>query len=444
MRSHVTAAVIVIAVLGVCPSALAQTYSITELPGPYAWGGINDRGEVAFTRDGGNVGVYVNGVVLDRGSLGTQMLPLRMNESGWIAGSWNCCGGERGFFYDGVLRDLTNPLGGPSYGRSGARGINDAGAVVGYSSLVDPAPPAHHAFLYHNGVATNLHLTTSLQTLFESSTAADINNSYQIVGTVGPSSGGDYPFILSGGVATLIGAGQGWASAISNAGDVTGAVQHAAGQPRRAFLYSAGMLTDLGTLGGSQSQGLGINDAAQVVGYSETASGLRAFLYQHGTMIDLTSRIPGGSGWTLTYAYGINSSGWIVGEGILNGSTRAFLLRPDRTICLLYDPTKTHKAGSTVPIKIQLCSADGSNVSGAHIALHADAVVQVSNGAEGLPEDAGHANPDSNFRFDAGLGSGGGYIFNLKTTGLTAGSYRLRVQALDTGEVFLAEFRLRN
>jgi hypothetical protein len=40
-------------------------------------------------------------------------------------------------------------------------------------------------------------------------------------------------------------------------------------------------------------------------------------------------------------------------------------------------------------------------------------------------DDAGNANPDSNFRFDGGLGPNGGYIFNLKTTGLATGTYVL-------------------
>jgi len=40
-------------------------------------------------------------------------------------------------------------------------------------------------------------------------------------------------------------------------------------------------------------------------------------------------------------------------------------------------------------------------------------------------DDAGNANPDSDFRFDPTLGTSGGYIFNLKTTGLTTGTYNL-------------------
>jgi len=47
----------------------------------------------------------------------------------------------------------------------------------------------------------------------------------------------------------------------------------------------------------------------------------------------------------------------------------------------------------------------------------------------GPPEDAGNANPDSDFRYDATLGPAGGYIFNLKTSGLPGGTFVLQFNA---------------
>jgi hypothetical protein len=47
----------------------------------------------------------------------------------------------------------------------------------------------------------------------------------------------------------------------------------------------------------------------------------------------------------------------------------------------------------------------------------------------GAVEDAGNANPDSNFRYDATLGPSGGYIFNLQTSGLRTGGYSLTFTA---------------
>ena len=50
---------------------------------------------------------------------------------------------------------------------------------------------------------------------------------------------------------------------------------------------------------------------------------------------------------------------------------------------------------------------------------------RVSTAAASEVQDAGHANPDGNFRFDESLGPAGGYIFNLSTKGLGTGTYRL-------------------
>ena len=88
---------------------------------------------------------------------------------------------------------------------------------------------------------------------------------------------------------------------------------------------------DLGTLGGSYSNGLGINDSGHVVGISETTGGsYHAFLtVSGGGMYDLNSLIDPGSGWELTHGFGINSSGQITGMGLHNGQGRAFLLTSD-------------------------------------------------------------------------------------------------------------------
>jgi hypothetical protein len=44
-------------------------------------------------------------------------------------------------------------------------------------------------------------------------------------------------------------------------------------------------------------------------------------------------------------------------------------------------------------------------------------------------EASGNANPDNDFRFDPALGGSGGYIYNLKTTGLSTGTYNLYFNA---------------
>jgi hypothetical protein len=94
-------------------------------------------------------------------------------------------------------------------------------------------------------------------------------------------------------------------------------------------------------------------------------------------------------------------------------------------ICLLYDPSKVHRKGSTIPIKIQVCDTADANASASSIALTAHSITQTSTSTSGPVEDSGNANPDNNFRYDPALGATGGYIYNLSTKDLTTGSYTL-------------------
>jgi hypothetical protein len=89
-------------------------------------------------------------------------------------------------------------------------------------------------------------------------------------------------------------------------------------------------------------------------------------------------------------------------------------------ICALYDQTKAHKAGSTVPIKLQVCNFTGTSVSSSAISVVATGIVLLANNAPGVLEDSGNANPDNQFRF-----TGDAYVFNLSTKNLAQGTYAL-------------------
>jgi hypothetical protein len=112
-------------------------------------------------------------------------------------------------------------------------------------------------------------------------------------------------------------------------------------------------------------------------------------------------------------------------------------------VCLLYDATKAVRSGSTQPIKLQLCDGTGNNLSSASVSLHAINVTKTSDNVSGDVEDAGNANPDDDFRFDATLGGTGGYIFNLKTTGMTTGTYRLNFTVAGDALIYSAPFQVR-
>jgi probable HAF family extracellular repeat protein len=96
---------------------------------------------------------------------------------------------------------------------------------------------------------------------------------------------------------TVTDLGGGFAYGINDNGQITGRAHG------HAFLYSNGVMTDLGTLGGESSTGYGINNSGQIVGWSKTITdGDHIFLYSNG-ITDL------GTG----FGHGINDSGQVTG-----------------------------------------------------------------------------------------------------------------------------------
>jgi hypothetical protein len=127
---------------------------------------------------------------------------------------------------------------------------------------------------------------------------------------------------------------------------------------------------------------------------------------------------------------------------VLNGVT-VQSVGPGYEACLLYDATKAVRSGATIPIKLQLCDTSGANLSTSSIVLHATSMTQTSTNISGVIEDPGNANPDSDFRFDSTLGSTGGYIFNLKTTGLATGTYNLNFTVSGDSFIYAAPFQVK-
>ena len=267
--------------------------------GPFsAARGINEDGQVVGYSYSAATGadwaafLWEEGVMTDLGTLnGSQSGAYAINDAGQVVGDFVTASGVRHAFLweHGVMTDL-GVEGGPF---SAARGINEAGQVVGYT---ETASGDTLAFLWEEGVMTDLGTLGGYR-----SVANDINDAGQVVGNSRTADGGSRamlwrkltpaeidaqrePLPLSSDTMDLAGytaidlgtlGGEGsWALAINDAGQVVGNSQTASGDTL-AFLWEDGVMTDLGTLGGYRSVANDINDAGQVVGYSETASGDR-------------------------------------------------------------------------------------------------------------------------------------------------------------------------
>jgi probable HAF family extracellular repeat protein len=149
--------------------------------------------------------------------------------------------------------------------------------------------------------------------------ARGINSSGQIVGYSALTTGvaPERAFLFSSGImhdlGILPGFFQNWANGINDSGQVVGSSQTAGSNSvRHASLYSGGVWHDLGTFGGTSSDAIAINNSGQVVGLSSYAGDAisHAFLYSNGVMHDLGAI--GGFG-NSSDAEAINDSGQVAG-----------------------------------------------------------------------------------------------------------------------------------
>src|SRR5262249_18836261 len=101
-------------------------------------------------------------------------------------------------------------------------------------------------------------------------------------------------------------------NALNPAGDITGFSYLPGDVVAHAFLFKAGVLSDLGTFGGDLSQGNAINASSQVAGWATTAAGdQHAFRYD-GVLSNIVDA-PSSS------AVAINDAGQIAGNLVTVG-----------------------------------------------------------------------------------------------------------------------------
>jgi probable HAF family extracellular repeat protein len=269
-------------------------------------------------------------------------LPSDINNTGQVVGeSPNNEGIRRAFITgpDGMgMRDL-GTLDGGIY--SFAYGINNAAQVVGQSQVIRDVVRDAHAFITGpDGVGMrDLGGGTSV--------AYDINDSGQAAGffsshtfITGPDGVGmawitPLNYIPNDEIVIL--QGEEVPPSINNSGQVAGSsfVLHST-ERFKVFISHAFVtgpngrdVTDLGTLGGSESHATGINDAGQVIGSAETSAGINhAFItgLNGNGMIDLNSLVDLPQGVILTEAMDINNKGQVAVIAIPEPHSYAMLL----------------------------------------------------------------------------------------------------------------------
>jgi probable HAF family extracellular repeat protein len=345
------------------------SYQITDLGTSFP-NGINNSGQVV----GGLYTSYtihaflwdVDNGMQDLGTLGGIASSANgVNNSGQVVGSSSTPSGDpHAFLWDATngMQDLGTLPGDYS---SEANGINDSGQVVG-TSFTGSGP--YHAFLWDasNGMQD---LGTLGGTV---SYASGINDSGQVVG-YSTTSGALHAFLWDAAngmqdLGTLPGDYSSEANGINDSGQVAGQ-SYVPGEsgPFHAFLWDAtNGMQDLGALPGSVgSSASSINDSGQVVGgsgfYDPITEGYysRAFLWQNGTITDLTSLLPPDTGWTLSGSNAINNAGQIVGAGRqYDYPTHGYLLSPDSSAV---PAPASAVAGTPFAVTVTALDASGSS-----------------------------------------------------------------------------------
>jgi probable HAF family extracellular repeat protein len=264
----------------------------------------------------------------DMGTLGgATSSAYAVNNAGTVVGeAQNAANQNRAFrrTLNGAIQELAG-LGGNF---SNARAINDNGIAAG------TAFNAQGGFRMVRWAANGA--VTDLGTLGFGSVGNGINRNNDVVGAYDTAGGNRNMMLYREGVGLIdLGRPAGYETAtglaLNDGRDVVGV--GGIGSAFRALYRRSGEgFTVLQGLGGVDARARAINNSRQIVGWAwvdENANNAEAVLWENGgAPIRLIDRVVNGQGWRLQDATGITDDGEIVGVGVINGQTRAYILTP--------------------------------------------------------------------------------------------------------------------
>ena len=266
----------------------APRYAITELQG-VPWR-INNSGQIAgwiLVGADAHAAIYSNGAWRDLGvPAGDQLSAVfGINDAGAVVGySFLSTSLPTYPFTDNRWQAIWAPAGATSVEAlsvvapdSFAYAINDSGAIVGcLNRYDDDYPDPHHAFLYANGGVTDLHgllIPPAMQTPYDFTCALDVNGAGDVVGEVDTFSSDRRGFLFRNGAVTRLVDGSSYllsGRAVNDSGRVTGEGWMSGFAANHALVYDSntGTISSLGVeaTGASSSRPNDVNAAGDVVG----------------------------------------------------------------------------------------------------------------------------------------------------------------------------------